>query len=81
MLKEIAEIIETYGGKVGRYESENYTGKKIGIQFKDKEKNLSPIYILDPWAAGKIGVAYIIAACFVGAGWLIPHKYIYVNNK
>lgn len=30
---------------------------------------------------GKIGVAYIVAACLVGADTLIPHKYIYVNQK
>lgn len=31
-------------------------------------------------AIGKIGVAYIIAACLVGADTLIPHKYVYVKK-
>lgn len=32
-------------------------------------------------AIGRIGVAYIVAAMFVGADCLVPHKYVYVNNK
>ena len=44
--------------------------KQIGIAFFE--------------ALGKIGVAYIVAACLVGADTLIPHKrikYIYVDKK
>ena len=47
-------FINSWGGKVGRFMDEN--GKKrIGIQFKDKEKTESPIYILEPWMARYAG--------------------------